>query len=154
MILTYEEILESIPQQKPFRFIDKINFIDDFSIECSYTFKQNEFFYEGHFPGDPRTPGVILVEAATQMTNVAHSIWIEGKKVETKDDIKKCSVFITDINSTDFIKPVFPGETVTVYGKVLVSKRRRIKHEVVMKNNKDEVVMTCIIGGLGIAKEQ
>lgn len=153
MILTPEEILELIPQQNPFRFIDTIhNSIEDDSISCSYTFKKDEDFYRGHFPGNPVTPGVILLEACAQMSVVAHGIWLVAKECENKEQISEYTTFFSNIESAEFLKPVLPGETVTVNGKLLVWKRKRIKHEVTMKNSNGETVMNCVIAGFGVKK--
>jgi len=153
MILTPEEVLELVPQQAPFRFIDTIyNSVEDNNISCSYTFKHDEDFYKGHFPGNPVTPGVILIEAAAQMSVVAHGIWLVAKDCETKEQISEYTTFFSGIDTAEFLKPVLPGERVTVHGKLLVWKRKRIKHEVTMKNSNGEVVMTCVLGGFGVKK--
>lgn len=152
MNLTYEEILSLVPQQDPFRFIDKINFLDDTSVIASYTFKHTEHFYKGHFPFNPITPGVILIEAAAQACGAAHGIFLFSKDCETKEQISEYTTFFSGIDTAEFLKPVLPGETVTVHGKLLVWKRKRIKHEVTMKNNNGEVVMTCVLGGFGVKK--
>ena len=70
------QILEVIPQQAPFRFIDEITEIDRDHIVGSYMFRKDEFFYEGHFPGHPITPGVILVESMAQVAVVAFGIYL------------------------------------------------------------------------------
>ena len=154
MNLTNEEVLELLPQRKPFKFIDKIHCIDEQHTVCSYTFKEDEYFYEGHYHNNPITPGVILVETAAQMSLVSHGIWHFAKECTKIEEMKKYLVYFTDIEKVEFTKVVLPGEIVNVEAKILSWKRRRIRHEVVMKNSKDEVVMTCILGGLGIRKEQ
>jgi 3-hydroxymyristoyl/3-hydroxydecanoyl-(acyl carrier protein) dehydratase len=60
MILTKEQILALIPQQNPFRFIDELELVDSESCRGNYLFKSDEYFYEGHFPEKPITPGVIV----------------------------------------------------------------------------------------------
>lgn len=154
MILTKEEILDLVPQQHPFRFIDNIHHIDESTIECSFTFLNDMDFYKGHFPGNPITPGVVLVEACAQMTIVSHGIWMLSKDFSSKDDIKKYTTLFTGIDNAEFLKTVFPGETIFVYGKLLTWKRKRIKHEVIMKNSNGEVVMTCVVSGMGIKNEK
>ena len=150
MILTTEDLLELIPQRSPFRFIDTIHDIQDTTISASYTFKSTEDFYKGHFPGNPITPGVILIEAATQMSIVAHGIWFIAKDFETKEQISEYSTFLSGIDTAEFLKTVLPGEKVTVHGKLLSWKRKRMKHEVTMKNSNGEVVMTCVLSGFGV----
>ena len=61
--LSPRQILELLPQQHPFRFVDEILEVDEQRISGRYTFRHDEFFYSGHFPGRPITPGVILLES-------------------------------------------------------------------------------------------
>ena len=58
-VLSPEEVLAMVPQQEPFRFIDEIVELDDDHIVATYTFREDQDFYRGHFPGNPVTPGVI-----------------------------------------------------------------------------------------------
>jgi len=152
MNLTNEEVLELVPQQEPFRFIDKIHHIDDVSIKCSFTFRNDMDFYRGHFPGNPITPGVILVEAAAQMSVVSHGIWLVAKECERKEQISEYTTLFSGIDMAEFSKTVLPGDTVIVEAKLLTWKRKRIKHEVIMKNSNGETVMTCVLGGFGVKK--
>ena len=152
MILSNEEILDLVPQQKPFRFIDKIYHIDDSNIKCSFKFTHDLDFYKGHFPGNPITPGVILIEAAAQMSVVSHGIWLVAKDCNDKSEISQYTTLFSGIDSAEFQKTVLPGDEVFVEAKLLVWKRKRIKHEVIMKNNNGETVMTCVLGGFGVKK--
>ena len=61
--LTADEVLAALPQQEPFRFVDEILEIDEEHIVGSYRFRPEADFYRGHFPGNPVTPGVILIES-------------------------------------------------------------------------------------------
>lgn len=152
MNLTYDEVLELVPQQSPFRFIDKIHYIDEKSITASYTFKENEDFYKGHFPGKPITPGVILIEACGQMSGVSHGIWSYAKNCNSKNEINEHVTYITSVETAEFLKPVLPRDTVIVESEVLINKRRRFKHSCIMKNNNNEIIMTCTLSGLGVKK--
>jgi 3-hydroxyacyl-[acyl-carrier-protein] dehydratase len=152
MNLTNEEVLELVPQQEPFRFIDKIHHIDDTTIKASFTFRSDMDFYRGHFPGNPITPGVILVEAAAQMSVVSHGIWLVAKECERKEQISEYTTLFSSVDIAEFVKPVLPGDTVTVEAKLLLWKRRKIKHEVVMKNQDGVMVMNCVFSGFGVKK--
>jgi len=48
-----QEVLQLVPQQEPFRFIDEIISLDDEQIVGAYRFRKDEYFYRGHFPGNP-----------------------------------------------------------------------------------------------------
>jgi 3-hydroxyacyl-[acyl-carrier-protein] dehydratase len=81
--LTPAEVLEILPQQDPFRFIDDILELDDDHIVGTYRFDPNADFYRGHFPGNPVTPGVILIEAMAQVGIVALGIFLLAKESES-----------------------------------------------------------------------
>ena len=63
---TMDSILKAVPQQPPFRFVDEIIELDENRVLGAYRFREDEYFYKGHFPDRPITPGVILVEAMAQ----------------------------------------------------------------------------------------
>ena len=64
--MTNQQILDAIPHRNPFLFVDEIVRWDENEIVCKKTFSGMEFFFEGHYPHYPLTPGVILCEAAMQ----------------------------------------------------------------------------------------
>ena len=74
--LTPKQVLDLIPQQDPFRFIDEILELDDDHIVGVYRFRPDADFYRGHFPGNPVTPGVILIESLAQVGIVALGIYL------------------------------------------------------------------------------
>ena len=55
------EIVRLVPQRPPFRFLDEVLELSDSHIVSTYLFTGRESFYQDHFPGDPVTPGVILI---------------------------------------------------------------------------------------------
>jgi 3-hydroxyacyl-[acyl-carrier-protein] dehydratase len=61
-----EDILAAIPQRPPFLFVDKIVSRDGNSITAQRTLREDEYFFQGHFPGNPIMPGVLLCEACFQ----------------------------------------------------------------------------------------
>ena len=74
--LSPAEVLARVPQQEPFRFIDEISELDDEHIVANYRFREDADFYRGHFPGNPITPGVILVETMAQAGVVALGLYL------------------------------------------------------------------------------
>src|SRR5206468_3505501 len=72
-------VLDAMPHRPPFRFIDEILELDDEHIVAAYRFPADADFYRGHFPGNPVTPGVLLLEAMAQAGVVAHGIYLVGR---------------------------------------------------------------------------
>ena len=110
-LLSPEEVLQMVPQQEPFRFIDEILELDEEHIVARYTFRSDADFYKGHFPGNPITPGVILIETAAQAGVVAFGIYLYARDT-SREDVGKLLTIFTDCN-IDFSGAVLPGDRVT-----------------------------------------
>ena len=74
--MTTEELIDLLPYQDPFLFVDEIDVISENAVTGSYTFKEDAFFYEGHFKNNPITPGVILTECMAQIGLVCLGIYL------------------------------------------------------------------------------
>jgi len=81
--MSLEEILAAIPHRPPFLLVDEIVERSEQRIVCRKTFRGDEYFYAGHYPGYPITPGVLLCEAAMQAGAIllAHVVAAEPGKV-------------------------------------------------------------------------
>ena len=146
--LSPDEVLALVPQQAPFRFIDEISEIDREHIVASYRFPEDADFYRGHFPGNPITPGVILVEAMAQAGVVAQGLYLYALDFDAEEIEKVVTVF-TDAN-VDFTGQVLPGERITTTGRVQFFRRKKLRAEVEMCLDDGTVVCSGVLSGMGV----
>lgn len=145
-----EKVLALVPQQSPFRFIDEIHELDQEHIVASVTFPEDADFYRGHFPGNPITPGVILVEAMAQAGVVALGIHLVASETSAEEVEKLITVF-TDAN-VEFSGAVYPGERVITTGRKRFFRRRKLSADVEMRKEDGTVVCSGVLSGMGVAR--
>lgn len=138
----YNNIISKLPYTKPFLFVDEITDLTENSIEGNFTFTDDADFYQGHFKGNPVTPGVILTEAMAQIGVVCLGIHLLG---DSLNDTTKIAMSSTEI---EFLRPVFPGEKVTVIGKKIYFRFGKLKCTVSMRNGDGEEVCHGTIAGI------
>ncbi len=101
-------IMEMIPHRYPFLMIDKVSqVIPDVSAIGIKNVTINEPFFQGHFPGHPVMPGVLLVEAMAQ-TSAILVVHTMGAEAEGK------LVYFMSVDQARFRKPVTPGDSLVI----------------------------------------
>ncbi|MBK8600417.1 MAG: beta-hydroxyacyl-ACP dehydratase [Flavobacterium sp.] len=140
--MTTNEIIAKLPYDRPFLFVDELYHIDENGVEGSYTFDQNLAFYQGHFKGNPVTPGVILTEVMAQIGVVCLGLFLINDALNTKKLISLTSVDI------EFYKPVYPNEKVTVKSEKIYFRFGKLKCKVFMTNENNELVCSGMISGM------
>jgi len=115
-VIDIKRIIEMIPHRYPFLLIDRL--VDIVPGESAVGIKNvtiNENFFQGHFPGAPVMPGVLIIEsmAQTSAALVVHSL---GKELEGK------LVYFMAIEEAKFRKPVTPGDSLRIHTKKLQSR--------------------------------
>jgi 3-hydroxyacyl-[acyl-carrier-protein] dehydratase len=104
--LSLSAIHAAIPHREPFLLLDEIVEQTDSRIVCRKRFTGDEFWYRGHYPDFPLTPGVLLCEAAMQ----AGAVLLAGL---ISDQAGKVPV-ATRMNDVRFKRIVRPGETIEI----------------------------------------
>ena len=140
--MNIEDILEKLPYTNPFLFVDDLVSVDENGVIGIFTFKEDLDFYKGHFKNNPITPGVILTETMAQIGLVCLGIFLVGKDLTEKSQIGLTSTEI------EFLKPVFPGEKVTVISEKIYFRFNKLKCKVKMQNEQSEIVCEGIIAGI------
>jgi 3-hydroxyacyl-[acyl-carrier-protein] dehydratase len=138
------QIIHFLPYQKPFLFVDELTDISENGVTGNYTYKENEFFYEGHFKNNPITPGVILTETMAQIGVVCLGIYLLKDEISPE---KKPQIALTS-NQVDFFLSVLPNEKVTVISEKAYFRFNKLKCTVKMLNEKNELVCRGTISGM------
>ena len=118
VIFDVNAIQRILPHRYPFLLVDKIiEFQIDERVVGVKNVTMNELFFQGHFPGRPIMPGVLIIEALAQAGGVLLLNGIEntGSKL----------VFFMAINNVKFRKPVVPGDQLTLE-VTMMSRRSRV----------------------------
>jgi 3-hydroxyacyl-[acyl-carrier-protein] dehydratase len=105
------EIESLLPHRFPFLLVDRVIEIDTGKHAVGIkNVTINEGFFQGHFPGNPIMPGVLIIEALAQLAGILafHSGVVKGS-----------SVYFMSIEKAKFRKPVIPGDQVRLETKVL-----------------------------------
>ena len=114
--LNIKEIMDLLPHRYPFLLVDRV-------VDYTYTEEKkvlkaiknvsiNEPFFQGHFPGKPVMPGVLILEALAQATGIL-SFKVIGKP---KDDEL---YYFAAIDNARFKRPVFPGDQLVLDVEIL-----------------------------------
>ena len=99
-----EQIEAAIPHRAPMLLIDEVIDRSADRIVCQKTFRDDEFFFQGHYPNHPLVPGVILCEAGMQ----AGAILLSGMLNEEGVPVA------THLSEARFRKMVHPGDTLQI----------------------------------------
>ena len=142
--MTTAEIIALLPYTKPFLFVDELVSVNENQAVGNYTFKSDEFFYQGHFKDQPVTPGVILTEVMAQIGVVCMGIYLIADHESTLKDIQ---VVLTS-HQIDFYKPIFPNETVKVVSEKEYFRFNKLKCKVQLFNAQEELVCRGTISGM------
>ena len=115
-----KKIENLLPHREPMLLIDKlINIVHLKSATAIVNVKKNSFFVQGHFPGQPIMPGVLIVEAFGQAAAALTAYGIDPKEYENK------LVYLMSVEKARFRNPIIPDcelhldiEAVRSHGRV------------------------------------
>ncbi|MGI5831860.1 MAG: 3-hydroxyacyl-ACP dehydratase FabZ family protein [Thermoguttaceae bacterium] len=108
-----QTILDLIPHRPPFLFVDKILEWTEAEIVTAYRFKEDEFFFRGHYPDRPIVPGVILCESAMQAGAVYLAALTSAELTQAPENVgKKFLPVVGRLDEVKFKKSVGPGDVI------------------------------------------
>lgn len=105
-------VTDLIPHRPPFLFVDEILTQGAETLTARRTWRANEDFYQGHYPGAPITPGVLLCESVFQTGALllANKFAGQGKQEGVP--------LLAKVENVRFRSPVYPGDTTTIEVKI------------------------------------
>lgn len=113
-MLSREEIEKIIPQRDPFLMIDEVeDYIPGESAVAYKHVREDEYYFKGHFPGNPIMPGVLIVESLAQTGAVA---------ILSMEENKGKNALFGGIDKLRFKKQVIPGDTLKLEVKIIKRK--------------------------------
>lgn len=119
MELTTQDILKYLPHRYPFLLVDKIIEQEDKRIVGIKNVTINEPFFQGHFPGLPIMPGVLILEAMAQVSGLHY--------LRHVDEPEKYVFYFAGLDKVKFRKPVVPGDQLRMEIEVLRSRKNSCK---------------------------
>jgi 3-hydroxyacyl-[acyl-carrier-protein] dehydratase len=112
-VLDINQIQQILPHRYPFLFVDRILEVSEKKVVGIKNVTIDEPFFQGHFPGHPIMPGVLIIEAMAQVGGVG--------ALNMKDNLGKLAYFLS-INNARFRKPVLPGDVLKIEVDLLKTK--------------------------------
>jgi 3-hydroxyacyl-[acyl-carrier-protein] dehydratase len=105
-----DRLIDSLAQKPPFRFVDHVLSVESHHrAEGTVTFALGHPIFEGHLPGEPLVPGVIVIEALAQLAGLALAV-PDGEEIRG---------YLAEVGQTRFYRLIRPGEEILLAAEVV-----------------------------------
>lgn len=138
--LGVEEIQKILPHRYPFLLVDRVLEMGDTKAVGLKNVSMNEHFFQGHFPGKPVMPGVLMIEALAQ---------VGGVLFLSKSENKGKLAFLVAVNDARFRRMVVPGDQLRLEVEILKMKSKIGVMHGVAKVDGEEVCSAQIMFSAG-----
>ncbi|GHS89831.1 3-hydroxyacyl-[acyl-carrier-protein] dehydratase FabZ [Synergistales bacterium] len=144
------EIMKALRHRYPLLMVDRIVECDENHVVGFKNVTINEPFFQGHFPGDPIMPGVLVLESMGQVASIMVAVRL-GQEQEGK------IAFLTGVDKAHFRRPVRPGDKLVTKAELI--KLRGFAGKVKVKGYVDDAVVadgefTFMVGSTLVNKDE
>ena len=132
--LNKDQIIKLLPHREPMLLIDElVNIVPHKSAVGIINVKKDSFFFQGHFPGQPVMPGVIIVEAFGQAAAALTAYSLNPKEVKDK------LVYLMSVDKARFRNPIIPDCKLFLEIKAIRSRGRVWRYQGIAKVNEKKM---------------
>ena len=118
------DLLDYLPHRYPFLLVDRVTELEVGKRVAGYkNVTMNEPFFQGHFPGHPIMPGVLIIEAMAQLAGV---LAFETKNTRPKDGYV---YYLAGTDKVRFKRPVLPGDKLAMTAEIMIDRRQIMKFD-------------------------